>query len=309
MNDSHTHHHGSHHHHHGSNSTQSLKIAFFLNLGFTLLEIVGGLWTNSLAILSDSIHDLGDSLSLGLSWYLSKVSDREHDHKYSYGYRRYSLLGALVNTIVLIIGSVMVLSRAIPRLLNPEPTNAKGMVLFAIAGILVNGAAVLRLRGQKGLNARMAALHLMEDALGWLAVLIVSIILLFKDLPFLDPSLSIIITSYVLYNVIVNLKTTVGLFLQRVPHEIDIHDIEDHLLSLEKVDSIHHTHVWSLDGEHHVLSTHIVVSDDTLREAIIALKQTIKEYVHGLQIEHVTVEVEFDEEDCSMKGNNEVCNH
>jgi cobalt-zinc-cadmium efflux system protein len=296
-----------HHHHHASENTQSIKVAFFLNLGFTLLEIVGGLWTNSLAILSDSIHDLGDSLSLGLSWYLSKVSDRGNDHKYSYGYRRYSLLGALVNTLVLIFGSVLVLTRAIPRLLNPEPTNAQGMVLFAIVGILVNGAAVLRLRGQKGLNARMAALHLMEDALGWLAVLIVSIILLFKDLPFLDPALSIVITTYVLYKVIVNLKKTVGLFLQRVPEEINIHEVEDHLLAIEDVQSIHHTHVWSLDGEHHVLSTHVVVSDETPREALVSLKKTIKDYVLGLNIEHVTVEVEFDEEDCSMKESGTSC--
>ncbi len=302
-----THSHSHHNHNHGSESTQSIKVAFFLNLGFTLLEIVGGLWTNSLAILSDAIHDLGDSLSLGLSWYLAKVSDRGNDHKYSYGYRRYSLLGALVNTIVLIVGSVFVLARAIPRLLNPEPTNATGMVLFAIAGILVNGAAVLRLRGQKGLNARMAALHLMEDVLGWLAVLVVSIILLFKDLPFLDPALSIIITTYVLYNVIVNLKKTVGLFLQRVPHEINIHDVETHLLAMEQVDSIHHTHIWSLDGEHHVLTTHVLVNNDTSREAILALKKDIQEYAHQINIEHVTVEVEFDEEDCSMNGNNGGC--
>ena len=297
----------SHHHHHASDSAQSIKVAFFLNLGFTLLEIVGGLWTNSLAILSDAIHDLGDSLSLGLSWYLARVSGRGNDHKYSYGYRRYSLLGALINTIVLIVGSVFVLTQAIPRLLNPEPTNATGMVLFAIAGILVNGAAVLRLRGQKGLNARMAALHLMEDVLGWLAVLVVSIILLFKDLPFLDPALSIIITTYVLYNVLINLKKTVGLFLQRVPHEINIHDVEEHLLALERVNSIHHTHVWSLDGEHHVLTTHVVVDNDTTRDTLLTLKKTIKEYAHQINIEHVTVEVEFGEEDCSMKINNADC--
>ena len=298
-----THSHSHHNHNHGSESTQSIKVAFFLNLGFTLLEIIGGLWTNSLAILSDAIHDLGDSLSLGLSWYLAKVSDRGNDHKYSYGYRRYSLLGALINTIVLIVGSVFVLTRAIPRLLHPEPTNATGMVLFAIVGILVNGAAVLRLRGQKGLNARMAALHLMEDVLGWLAVLVVSIILLFKDLPFLDPALSIIITTYVLYNVLVNLKKTVGLFLQRVPHEINIHDVEEHLLAMEQVDSIHHTHVWSLDGEHHVLTTHVMVNNDITREAILDLKKKIQDYAHQINIEHVTVEIEFGEEDCSMNEN------
>ena len=143
----------------------------------------------------------------------------------------------------------------------------------------------------------------MEDVLGWLAVLVVSIILLFKDLPFLDPALSIIITTYVLYNVLVNLKKTIGLFLQRVPHEINIHDVEEHLLAMEQVDSIHHTHVWSLDGEHHVLTTHVVVNNDITREAILDLKKKIQDYAHQINIEHVTVEIEFGEEDCSMNGN------
>lgn len=299
----------SHSHHHASESTKSIKIAFFLNLGFTLLEIVGGLWTNSLAILSDAIHDLGDSLSLGLSWYLAKVADRGNDHKYSYGYRRYSLLGALINTLVLIFGSVFVLTRAVPRIFHPEPTNAKGMVLFAIVGILINGAAVLRLRGQKDLNARVAALHLLEDVLGWIAVLIVSIILLFKDLPILDPALSILITCYVLYNVIANLKKTLSLFLQGVPEGIDIRSVEEHLVSLEQVQSIHHTHIWSLDGKHHVLTTHVVVDDNTSREDILKLKKIIKDYALEINIEHVTAEVEFEEENCCMKeiGGSRTC--
>lgn len=293
-----------HNHSHSSDSTQSIKVAFFLNLGFTLLEILGGIWTNSLAILSDAIHDLGDSLSLGLSWYLAKVSDRAFDQKYSYGYRRYSLLGALINTLVLIVGSVFVLARAVPRILHPEPTNASGMALFAVVGIVVNGAAVLRLRGQKDLNARVAALHLLEDVLGWVAVLIVSIILLFKDIPVLDPILSIVITSYVLYNVIANLRKTTSLFLQGVPEGIEIQKVEQHLLSLEKVLSTHHTHIWSLDGVHHVLTTHVVVDNNTTRTQILALKKLIKQYAQEIEIEHVTVEVEFDEEDCHMKQPN-----
>jgi cobalt-zinc-cadmium efflux system protein len=285
-------------------STNSIKVAFLLNLGITLLEIVGGLWTNSLAILSDAVHDLGDSLSLGLSWYLAKVSDRGNDHKFSYGYRRYSLLGALINTLILIFGGVFVLSQAIPRLLHPEPIHAPGMVLFAVVGILINGAAVLRLRGQKDLNARVAALHLLEDVLGWAAVLVVSIILLFKDIPILDPALSIMITVYVLYNVIANLKKTLSLFLQGVPEGIEIQSVEDHLLALEQVQSLHHTHIWSLDGAHHVLTTHVVVDDGSSREDILQLKKTIKEYAREIHIEHVTVEVEYEEEDCHMKHPN-----
>ncbi|MDX1600202.1 MAG: cation diffusion facilitator family transporter, partial [Anaerolineales bacterium] len=160
-------------HGHTDRPPGGLRTAFFLNLAFTLLEIVVGLFTNSVAILSDAVHDLGDSLSLGLSWYLEGYANRAGDRRYSYGYRRFSLLGALVSTIVLIAGSLLILSEAIPRLLNPEPTNALGMAAFAIVGVAANGAAVLRLRGQRSMNARVVTWHLLEDVLGWVAVLIV----------------------------------------------------------------------------------------------------------------------------------------
>lgn len=288
--------HEHHHHHNGGN----LKVAFFLNLGFTLLEIVGGLWTNSLAILSDSVHDLGDSLSLGIAWYLEHYSGRAEDHKYSYGYRRFSLLGALINTIILVIGGLLVLSEAVPRLMNPEPTNAPGMVLFSIVGILINGAAALRLKDEHGFNARVAALHLLEDVLGWTAVLIASITLLFTDLYILDPLLSMLITLYVLYNVIGNLRKTLALFLQAVPENVSIDEIETRLLGLEAVQSIHHTHVWSIDGEHHVLTTHVVVSESATRENERCIKEEIRAIGKDMDFTHTTIEIEYGDAECTM---------
>lgn len=154
-------------HQHDKKNTGNIRIAFFLNLCFTILEIIGGLWTNSIAILSDALHDLGDSFSLGLAWFLNKYSHRKADEKFSYGYRRFSLLAALINTIVLIIGSVFILSEAIPRLYNPQHSNAQGMVLFAIVGILINGIAVLKLKGGNSINIRVVMWHLLEDVLGW----------------------------------------------------------------------------------------------------------------------------------------------
>lgn len=171
-----------------------MSFAFFLNLGFTILEIIGGLWTNSLAVLSDALHDLGDSLALGLAWYLERYSQRASDKVYSYGYGRFSLLGALINSVILIGGSLYILSEAVPRILAPEATNAPGMLFLALVGIAVNGLALFRLKGSQSLNVQMVTWHFLEDALGWVAVLLVSLILLFTNAYILDPILSILIT-------------------------------------------------------------------------------------------------------------------
>ncbi len=291
-------------HSHEHHSTDNIKVAFFLNLGFTLLEVVGGLWTNSLAILADSVHDFGDSLSLGVAWYLERCSRREGDHRFSYGYRRFSLLGALINTVVLVVGSLFVLSEAVPRLLRPEHANAQGMALFAVLGIVANGAAVLRLRGEDGLNARVAAWHLMEDVLGWVAVLIVSITLMFADIHVLDPILSVLITLYVLYNVVGNLRKTLALFLQAVPESVSIDEIETRLLAMDSVRSIHHTHVWSMDGEHHVLTTHVRVDEGATRADVRCIKDEIRSVSGDLDCTHTTIEIEYGDEVCGL---GEVC--
>lgn len=277
-----------------------IRLAFLLNLAFTLIEIAGGLWTNSVAILSDAVHDLGDSLSLGLAWFLDHYSQRDRDRRFSYGYRRFSLLGALFTAFVLFAGSFFVLSEALPRLLRPEPANAAGMAGFAIAGILANGAAVLRLRGSRSLNARVVLLHLLEDVLGWLSVLIVAVILLFTDLYLLDPLLSLLITCYVLFNVFRNLRETVQLFLQGVPAGINLDALEKELVEVDGVRSVHHTHVWSLDGEHHVLTAHVVVDESADRVRAVQVKKTIKEHLRKYELSHLTIEIEFGQLDCAM---------
>ena len=291
------------HHHHHHDTGGNLRAAFFLNLGFTLVEIVGGLWTNSLAILSDAVHDLGDSIALGMAWYLERYSKRGHDNRFSYGYRRFSLLGALINTIVLIVGAVVILTQAVPRLLQPEAANARGMVLLAILGVAVNGAAALRVRSGKSLNEQVVAWHLLEDVLGWTAVLVVSIVLLIVDLPILDPILAILITIFVLVKVVGKLRSTLSLFLQGVPAELDMAALQRQLLAIEGVRSAHHTHVWSLDGEHHVLTTHLVMEEEATRADALRAKNAVTELSGALGMEHTTVEIEYGEEDCSMNGN------
>lgn len=287
----------SHHHH----STNNIRTAFLLNLSFTILEIIGGTLTNSVAILSDALHDLGDSISLGAAWYLENFSQKAASKKYSYGYGRFSLLGALINALVLIVGSVFVLSEAVPRIMNPEHSNAQGMILFALVGIAVNGLAAYRLKDEISMNARVVALHLLEDVLGWVAVLIVGITLLFIDAPILDPILSILITLYVLYNVGANLRKTVKLFLQGIPDDIDLEEIEKQLLAIPGVSSAHNPHVWSLDGEHHVLTIHLIVPDETDKNDAIRIKHESKAIAESLHMTHITVEIEYECEECILR--------
>ena len=290
-------------HRHGTHGTvRNIKVAFWLNLTFTIVEIVGGFWTNSLAILSDAVHDFGDSLSLGLAWLLESLSRRHGDHRFSYGYRRFSLLGALVNTLILLGGSVLILTQAIPRIMKPEAAYAPGMAGLALLGIVINGFAVLRLRHEQALNARVVALHLLEDVLGWIAVLIVSIVLIITELSILDPILSVLITCYILFNTIRNLRQTLSLFLQAVPENIDLEAIDQKLRLIPEVLSTHHTHVWSMDGEHHVLTTHVVIDERTSKDDIVCIRASIQDVLRELAFSHTTVEIEFGEDDCGMVG-------
>ena len=289
------------HNHQAQNNTGQLEIAFFLNLGFTILEIIGGIWTNSMAIVADALHDLGDSLSLGMAWFLEQYAQKEHDDRYSYGYRRYSLLGALINTLVLVGGGLVVLSQAIPRIINPEPTYVPGMIGFALVGIAVNGLAVWRVKKGQSLNTQVVAWHLLEDVLGWAAVLVVSIILLFTNFYILDPILSILITLYVLVNVVKNLKKTLGIFLQAVPYDVNLTKIEQEIRHIAGVQSTHHTHVWSLDGDHHVLTTHVVVDDEATKAEILQIKKEILAVAGPKDFEHITIEIEYENERCRLE--------
>lgn len=289
------------HIHNHTNTTKNLRTVFFLNFAFTVFEIIGGILTNSIAIISDALHDLGDSLSIGLAWFLEKYSQKKSDSKYTYGYGRFSLLGALINAVVLIIGSTFVLANAIPRIINPETTNAEGMILFAIIGVAVNGAAVFKLKDEGSMNARIMMLHLLEDVLGWIAILAVAIALLFWQTYILDAILSIVITLYILFNVTINLKKTIALFLQATPDHVQLEMIDEKLKSIDKVISSHHTHVWSLDGANHILTTHLIVDKFTTRDEIVRIKSKCKQLFEDLKMTHFTIEIELEDEVCLMK--------
>ncbi len=289
-------------HNHEHSDTSNIKLAFFLNLSFTIVEIIGGFLTNSMAILSDALHDLGDSLSLAMSWYLENYSQKRADKDFSYGYARFSLLGALINSIVLILGSIFILTKVIPRIFAPQAVRPEGMLYLAILGIIVNGIAVFKLRGGGSLNKDVVSWHLLEDVLGWIAVLIVSIILIYKDLPILDSLLSLVINIYILYNVIFKLKKVLNVFLQRVPHGIEIEALQQKIAAETQALAAHHTHIWTLDGEKNFLSTHVIIPDQFSKEEIIKLKSKIKELLAAEEIDHVTVEIEYQNEECENEN-------
>lgn len=290
-----------HDHLHDHSDVKNIKVAFFLNFGFTLLEIAGGFFTNSIAILSDAVHDLGDSLSLGLAWYFQKVARKGSDTSYSYGYKRFSLLGAVINSIVLIAGSIFILTAAVPRIFNPQHTQVEGMFLLAIVGILVNGAAVFRLKKGDSLNEKVVSLHLLEDVLGWAAILVGSIVMYFFDVPVLDPIMSIAIACFVLFNVYKNIRQSLRIILQGIPVEVDVTDISTQLLLFDEIESIHDIHIWSVDGNYNVMTVHVVLKQVLELDRLAMLKVKIRELLEAEGIQHVTIEFETANESCNFE--------
>lgn len=283
-----------HNHNHDHGDTKNIAIAFILNSFFVIIEIIGGYLTNSIAIMSDALHDFGDSLSLGIAWGLQKKAKKGRDNKYSYGYKRFSLLGSIFLSGVLSVSSVYVLIEAIKRISAPESVDAKGMLWLAIFGIIINGSAAFRLKKGTSLNEKAVFLHIMEDVLGWVAVLIVSITMMFVDLPILDPLLSIAISIWVMSNVYKNIRETFKVLLQAIPDSVDTEALENEIKQIPEVESIHDLHIWSLDGESHIMTLHIVTESKDKR----SIKSRIIAISEKYHIVHVTIEMESADYDC-----------
>ncbi len=282
------------HSHAGEHDASGAKIgtAFALNFAFAILELAGGLWTNSVAILSDALHDLGDCVALALSWRLVRISQRTGDEVYTFGYRRFSLLGALTMSVVLLAGGIVVLLQSVPRLFAPQTPNARGMLLLAGIGIAVNGFSALRMRGGKSLTERVVTWHFVEDVLGWVAVLLVGLVMLFWSVPVLDPVLAILITLFVLWNVAKRVKETFVILLQGVPETLKVGEVEDTIRAVPGICDVHHTHIWSQDGMSHVLTTHAVVENADSYADVAALRRRVKDELKQYGVLHSTIEFE-----------------
>ena len=269
-----------------------VRFAAFLNFAFTIVEIVGGLWTNSLAILSDALHDFGDSIALLVSWLFERGAKRSPDAKYTFGYQRLSLFSALFAAAVLVGGSIVIIFQAIPRFFNPEPVNAFGMVGIAVFGIAFNGLGFFLLKRGESLNEKVLSWHLLEDVLGWIGVFVGGIIIFFWKFYLIDPIITVGLTAFILFNVARNLKEAISILLQGVPKHINLEAVKQDLKTIKGVLEIHDIHIWSLEGETDVFTAHVVVDDETLEKRPQETKQTIKAALLKHHIEHSTIELE-----------------
>lgn len=272
---------------------KNILIAFILNLAFSVFEFFGGIFTGSVAIISDALHDIGDAASIGISYFLEKKSKKRPDEKYTYGYTRYSVIGAFVTTLILFLGSIVIVCNAINRVINPEPINYEGMMIFAAIGVCVNFAAALITREGDSLNQKAVNLHMLEDVFGWIVVLVGAVVMKFTDFAIIDPIMSIGVAIFIIINSVKNLKEIFELFLEKTPCGIEVEEIKNHIQEIDEVIGVHHIHVWSIDGANNYATMHIVAKGDS-HEVKEKVRAELKE--HGIC--HATLELEAEGEHC-----------
>ena len=272
---------------------KNILIAFILNLCFSIFEFMGGLFTGSVAIVSDAVHDIGDAASIGISYFLERKSKKQPDETYTYGYARYSVIGGVITTLILLFGSVMVIYNAITRIIDPTPINYNGMILFAVIGAVVNFLAAFFTRHGDSLNQRAVNLHMLEDVHGWIVVLVGAVVMKFTDFALIDSIMSIGVAVFIFINAFKNLKEVTDLFLEKKPHGIDVKEIQEHITEIDGVIDVHHIHVWSMDGVNHYATMHIVTNEDGH-----IIKEKVREELKKHGIGHVTLELEEEGEHC-----------
>lgn len=243
-------------------TSKNITIVFVLNLFFAVLEFIFGILFNSTAILSDAVHDTGDAVAIGLAWFFQKFSKRKEDQQFSFGYQRFSLLGAMITSLILITGSFIVLFEALPRFLNPQPVQATGMLGLAIFAIIANGFGAWLLARGSSRNESILNLHALEDVLGWLGVLIVSISLHFVNWYWLDPLLSIAIAAFILSKALPKFLGTLRILLESVPEDVDYSDLLLELEQLPQVRAVTQFIIWSIDGEQNAAMIHLLIPEN-----------------------------------------------
>ncbi len=275
---------------------RNILIAFILNLAFSVFEFFGGIITGSVAVVSDAVHDLGDAAGIGISWFLEKKSKKQPDEKYTYGYSRYSVIGSVITTFILLFGSAAVILNAVKRIIEPSQINYNGMIIFAVVGVVVNFVAAYFTREGDSLNQKAVNLHMLEDVLGWAIVLIGAIVMKFTDFTFIDPIMSVGLSIFIFINAVRNLKEAVDLFLEKTPHGIDIKEITQHISAIDGVLGVHHIHIWSMDGQNNYATMHVVTNSDSH-----LIKESIREELREHGISHATLELETENEHCHDK--------
>ena len=284
---------------------RNILIAFILNLSFSIFEFIGGVFTGSVAITSDAVHDIGDAASIGISYFLEKKSKKQPDEKYTYGYARYSVIGGLITTLILLIGSALMIYNAVNRIITPAKINYNGMIIFAVVGVCVNFCAAFFTREGGSINQKAVNLHMLEDVLGWVVVLVGAVVMRFTDFDLIDSIMSIGVSVFIFYNALKNLKEVIDLFLEKAPHNIEVTKIKQHIEKIEGVIEVHHIHVWSMDGQSNFATLHVVTDSEPQK-----VKNEIRSELRNYAIGHVTIEIETSAEHCQEKHCHvEFCTH
>lgn len=277
-------------HNHHKKAGENLAFVFFMNLTFNIIVILGGLATNSVAILADCIHDMVDTISIAVAWLLEHISQKDSTDKYSYGYQRFSILGAVIISVFVIIMAFVILSEAIPRLFSPEGVDAEGMLIVAIIGILFKSISVYRLHDGETFNEKAILFHQLGDVFEWVAILILSIVLMFWDgAPYLDPFVSIGIAIWLIFNLGRNLIKAVQVLLQKTPDNFDVGEFKNLILAIEGVNAIDDFHIWSLDGIDSVMTLKVNVDFNNNVEQI---KKEIYEISNRFHVVDITIELD-----------------
>lgn len=275
---------------------RNILITFILNLAFSVFEFIGGIVTGSVAIVSDAIHDVCDAASIGFSYFFEKKSKKQPDEVYTYGYARYSVIGGFVTTLILVISSVVIIFNSINRIINPTEINYNGMIIFAVVGVCVNFCAALFTRGKGSLNQKAVNLHMIEDVLGWIVVLIGAVVMKFTDLVVIDAIMSAGVSVFILINAIRHLKKIFVLFLDKIPEDIDVEEVKKCLYEIDGVIDVHHIHIRSVDGVSISASLHVVTDEESC-----VIKEKIRKVLSKKEIGHVTIEIETSSEYCDEK--------
>ena len=266
-------------------------LAFFLNLSYAIVEFIAGGVFGSSAVLADSVHDLGDAIAIGISAFLETISNREEDSHYTLGYKRFSLLGAMVTAVILMTGSVLVILGNITKLFHPQPVNDEGILWLGIIAVSINVLASLVVRKGKTKNESILSLHFLEDTLGWVAVILMAIVLRFTDWYILDPLLSLVISIFILSKAIPRFWSTLKIFLDAVPEGVDIKQVKSDLEQLDHVASINQLNLWTMDGLEKNAIVHVCLKEI---EQMELCKESIRSKLKDCGFQNVTIEVDAD---------------
>ncbi len=290
-----------HLHSHQHSSEKNILTAFFLNLFFVLVEVAGGILTGSFAIISDAVHDFGDCAAIGCAYFLEKFSDKKADEKYTYGYRRYSLVSALITSGILLVGSVFVVVGAIFRMEQSREINGIGMLIIAVLGIVINGAAALRTSKGNGANEKAINLHMLEDVLGWIAVLVGSILISAFKWYFVDTLLSLCIAIFLIVHSLKNIAEVFGILLEKTPSDFSVDEYRAQLKEIESVENANHIHVWSLDGEKILATVCLGISGEISTQKYLRIKTAAEKLSENFSIDHLILQIDL--ENCPKEEN------